>query len=581
MLHYIIQTIAFQLLFLLAYDLLLKNETFFNYNRLYLLLTSVLSIVLPFIKIESLNQVLPKQFIVNLPEVVLGNTIDATQGLIVLGVSKKTVSSILNIQSIYLAIAIFMFLFFAFKLSKILLLIFKNESTKVDKLTIVSLKKTNTAFSFFNFIFLGETLAETKKQHILEHERIHAKQKHSLDLLWFEFLKIVFWFNPLIYFYQNKISNLHEFIADKNAVKINKSNYYQQLLQEVFSVKNCTFINPFFKQSLIKKRIVMLQKSKSKQSKLVKYVLLIPMILAMLAYTSCNQDETETVDVDTVRNNLTEAQLIANYVEEFKTKYDNPFDAITEDKVFQNKNYLNTLTEYAKTQASFVILNEYMVSNGKGLKKLPVHKTYKEYLEFKKTQEAKDKWENSPKRGTLRLLVQDIDALSGREQQLKDSKLNQINKEEWYHQLLISDGFNHREINIREPYGDYVLEQEVVELPFNIIDQSPLFDVCKSIVGNAEQKKCFSEEVSKHVAENFNTKLADNLGLEKGVKRLFVWFKINTLGEVVDVKARAPHPDLEVEASRVINNLPKITPGSHEGKTVSATYSLPISFKIN
>src|SRR5690606_35286196 len=113
-------------------------------------------------------------------------------------------------------------------------------------------------------------------------------------LLFFEVLRIFFWFNPLVYMYQNRIMTLHEFIADQQAVKHqDKSQYYQNLLSQVFQTQNISFINPFFKQSLIKKRIVMLQKSKSKQVKLFKYALLIPIVFGMLVYTSCAKAEVQ------------------------------------------------------------------------------------------------------------------------------------------------------------------------------------------------------------------------------------------------------------------------------------------------
>lgn len=73
MVTYIIQIIAFQLIFLLVYEVLLKKETFFNYNRWYLLSTSVLSLLLPLIKIESFTKTIPSKYVVVLPEVVLGN----------------------------------------------------------------------------------------------------------------------------------------------------------------------------------------------------------------------------------------------------------------------------------------------------------------------------------------------------------------------------------------------------------------------------------------------------------------------------------------------------------------------------
>ena len=72
MLYTIIQIIAFQALFLLVYDLFLKRETFFNYNRAYLLITSLLSLVLPFIKLPELKKMATEDLVIQLPEVFIG-----------------------------------------------------------------------------------------------------------------------------------------------------------------------------------------------------------------------------------------------------------------------------------------------------------------------------------------------------------------------------------------------------------------------------------------------------------------------------------------------------------------------------
>jgi bla regulator protein BlaR1 len=100
-------------------------------------------------------------------------------------------------------------------------------------------------------------------------------------------MRIMAWFNPLVYVYQNRVSELHEFIADAHVAKEDKSEQYQQLLSQVFQTEHISFINQFFTKSLIKKRIVMLQKSKSKKVWQLKYLLLIPMVLGILLYTSC------------------------------------------------------------------------------------------------------------------------------------------------------------------------------------------------------------------------------------------------------------------------------------------------------
>ncbi|MDW5287330.1 energy transducer TonB [Formosa sp. PL04] len=120
--------------------------------------------------------------------------------------------------------------------------------------------------------------------------------------------------------------------------------------------------------------------------------------------------------------------------------------------------------------------------------------------------------------------------------------------------------------------------EEDVEVPFSIIENVPVFPGCES--GNNEaKKKCMSEKISKFVGKNFNTDLAGELGLS-GRQRINVIFKIDKKGDIVGVRARAPHPKLEEEASRVINKLPKMKPGMQRGKAVIVPYSLPIVFQV-
>ena len=197
----------------------------------------------------------------------------------------------------------------------------------------------------------------------------------------------------------------------------------------------------------------------------------------------------------------------------------------------------------------------------------------------KQTQKAKDQWTNSPKRGALRLLVEDLDNLTNEEEAFKQSKLTQITNEEWYHTLVISDGYRHIKIEVREPNEEDV-DIDKIDVPFSVIEQVPLIEGCESVYNLKEQKECFSNKINEHVMKNFNIALANNLGLEKGVKRIFVSFKIDVNGAVVDVNARAPHPELETEAIRVIKLLPKMVPGIHNGRVVNVPYSLPITFSI-
>ena len=120
--------------------------------------------------------------------------------------------------------------------------------------------------------------------------------------------------------------------------------------------------------------------------------------------------------------------------------------------------------------------------------------------------------------------------------------------------------------------------EEDVEVPFTVIENVPVFPGCES-GSNDAKRKCMSDKISEFVRRKFNTDLAGDLGLT-GRQRINVIFKIDKSGNVVGIRARAPHPRLQAEAERVVNLLPKMLPGKQRGKPVVVPYSLPIIFEV-
>ncbi len=127
---------------------------------------------------------------------------------------------------------------------------------------------------------------------------------------------------------------------------------------------------------------------------------------------------------------------------------------------------------------------------------------------------------------------------------------------------------------------EYVKPEEPIEVvDFVLVEQVPLFPGCEGLNTNQERKDCMNSKISKLVSRKFRTELSENLGLE-GLNRIFVQFKIDRNGDVTDIKARGPRKELELEASRVVNLLPKMTPGKQRGVPVGVIYNLPISFMV-
>lgn len=125
-----------------------------------------------------------------------------------------------------------------------------------------------------------------------------------------------------------------------------------------------------------------------------------------------------------------------------------------------------------------------------------------------------------------------------------------------------------------------VIEEEEVEkdIPFAIIEEPPIYPGCS---GTKEQmKQCMQDKINEHVTKHFNINLAQELGLTLGKKKVYVQFKIDKNGDIIDIRARGPHARLEKEAVRVVQMLPRMTPGKQRTRPVRVSYTLPITMVV-
>ena len=125
--------------------------------------------------------------------------------------------------------------------------------------------------------------SDNELQNILSHERIHSREKHSFDILISKIFCVVFWFNPFVWLYKKSLIQNLEYIADQKAIQnTNDKKAYQITLLKVVSNQNCFTITNSFYQALIKKRIVMLNKTQSKKWNVWKYALIIPSLVTFV-----------------------------------------------------------------------------------------------------------------------------------------------------------------------------------------------------------------------------------------------------------------------------------------------------------
>lgn len=120
-------------------------------------------------------------------------------------------------------------------------------------------------------------------------------------------------------------------------------------------------------------------------------------------------------------------------------------------------------------------------------------------------------------------------------------------------------------------------EFEEIDVPFAIIEDAPLFPGCER-VQKSEQKKCFQEQIQKHINRNFRyPEIAQEMGIQG---RVFVIFVISTDGSITNIQTRGPDKNLEKEAARIIEKLPKMIPVKQRGRPVRVPFSIPIVFKL-
>tara|TARA_Y100000768_G_scaffold97527_1_gene71113 strand:+ start:173 stop:880 length:708 start_codon:yes stop_codon:yes gene_type:complete len=127
------------------------------------------------------------------------------------------------------------------------------------------------------------------------------------------------------------------------------------------------------------------------------------------------------------------------------------------------------------------------------------------------------------------------------------------------------------EVEIEEEFDD-------VDVPFAVIEDVPIYPGCER-VKKSERRNCFQDQINKHIRKNFRyPDIAQEMGIQG---RVYVSFIINKDGTIGSVRMRGPDKNLEKEAARIINKLPKMTPGKQRGRPVRVPFSIPITFKLN
>jgi len=272
---YIVKSSSLMLMFYCAYYFLLRKETFFNSNRWFLLSGLIVSVILPLLtytKVIWINASpdLNTNFQNSLLNKSHQESADWNWNYIILG-----------LYGLGLLIFIIKLAIDFYSLNSII----KGKKIKQQAdFKFIDINENIAPFSYFEYIVYNSSLyTASELESILEHEKVHSDQNHTLDVLISRIFSIIFWFNPIVWFYKKAISQNLEFIADSEASKkLSDKKAYQYTLLKITTHENCVAITNHFYQSLIKKRIVMLNKNQSKKRNSWKYYAVIPALAAFV-----------------------------------------------------------------------------------------------------------------------------------------------------------------------------------------------------------------------------------------------------------------------------------------------------------
>lgn len=240
------------------YLLFLRDKTFHHYNRFYLLGTMVLSLLLPLLKVEYFTIETDSRILLLLNQLNQNSSqeVENTFNFWDFG------ALILGIVSFFLLAKLTLGLVKIHQLKKE----FPKES--IEGITFYNTNLHDAPFSFFRNLFWKKSIlinSDLGKQ-ILKHEMVHIEQKHSFDKLFVQIIQSLFWFNPIFYFIKKEITLIHEYLADKKAVKnADTRAFAQMLLASNFSGNVLPATSPFLSSNL-KKRLKMLTQKNTKYS---------------------------------------------------------------------------------------------------------------------------------------------------------------------------------------------------------------------------------------------------------------------------------------------------------------------------
>lgn len=269
-LHYMLKMNLCWIIFYVVYQVLFRKHTFFAGNRFYLLASLFAGACIPGVELHEKGEPLLLQSQIGGAGLPMASH----------GLQSTSMGWELIILTVYLAGVLGMLFLLLKALTQIYLIVRSGTSLPMDGCKLIinhSGKAGGGSFSFFQWMVMSVEDYEAHFEYIFAHERVHIKQLHSLDILLVELLKVVFWFNPVLWLYKLSLQQVHEFLADECAP--DKDRYATFMLSYARRAMSASVTSKFFDKSLLKRRIYMIYKQRTPKWMGWKYASVFPLLI--------------------------------------------------------------------------------------------------------------------------------------------------------------------------------------------------------------------------------------------------------------------------------------------------------------
>ena len=311
--YYFLQVIICSGLMTGYYWIVLRNKRFHQYNRFFLLAITLLSWIVPLVKIQFNHQVVTADpQMIQLLMLLAQNNSQLDAGVVH---SSGFWDSSLIPAALYLLVSAALFIMMIRAFVRVFKLLRTHSCRNIGDVYLILTTAKGTPFSFFRYIFWNDEIdlrSEAGKQ-ILQHELTHVNQKHSIDKIFMQLVLVAGWFNPFFWLIKKEMEMIHEFIADRKAVSDgDTATLAQMLLTASFPQQRFALTNPFF--SPIKRRLQMLTNNRTPRFSYLRRLVILPLLAVMtilFAFRNKEQRQEGTLSV---------ASVMENVIDELSTK---------------------------------------------------------------------------------------------------------------------------------------------------------------------------------------------------------------------------------------------------------------------